>query len=81
MKLIFYVQGQLFYTEVIQTKYLNAHLEHAIQSQDYAKAAHIQELAATEQRRYDFTQPNLNALVNVVPEMFGDWLRNQWGGM
>lgn len=79
--LTFCVQGQLFYTEVIQAKHLNAHLEHAIQTLNYVKAAHIQELAATEQRRYDFTQPNLNALVNVVPEMFGDWLRNQWGEM
>jgi hypothetical protein len=73
--------GALFSTEVIQARHLNTHLEHAMYYQDYAKAAHIQELKATEQRRYDFTQPNLNGLVNVVPETFGNWLQNHWSDL
>ncbi|KAE9374643.1 isoflavone reductase family protein-like protein [Stipitochalara longipes BDJ] len=70
--------GALFTTEVIQARDLPAHLEHAAYYQDYAKVERIQELIATEQGRYDFT-PNLNALVDVVPTKFWDWLRTHWG--
>lgn len=71
--------GALFATEVIQARDLPAHLEHAAYYQDYAKVGRIQELIATEQRRYDFNTANLNALVNVVPITFWDWLRAHWG--
>jgi hypothetical protein len=69
----------LFTTEVIQARDLPAHLEHATYYQDYAKVGRIQELIATEQRRYDFNQANLNALVNITPTNFWDWLRAHWG--
>ncbi|KAL2071205.1 hypothetical protein VTL71DRAFT_12440 [Oculimacula yallundae] len=71
--------GMLFETDIIQAIDLNTHLEHATYYQDYTKVARISELIATEQRRYDFTQPNLNAVVNVVPTSFWDWLHNNWG--
>jgi len=57
------------------------HLDQAIYYQDYYKANKIQELMATEQKRYDFDRPNLNEMVNVTPETFWDWLRTQWGAV
>jgi len=71
--------GASFITEVIQARDLPAHLEHAAYYQDHAKVGRIQELIATEQRRYDFNHANLNALVNVAPTNFWDWLRAHWG--
>lgn len=38
----------------------------------------MQELIATEQKRYDFTNPNLNNLVDVQPIPFWSWLADQW---
>ncbi|KAF8857786.1 isoflavone reductase family protein-like protein [Acephala macrosclerotiorum] len=73
------IKGATFFTEVIAPGDLPAHLDFANYHQDYAKVARIQELIATEQRRYDFRQPNLNALVSVEPEPFWDWLRDHWG--
>lgn len=70
-----------FATEIIQARDLRAHLEHAEYYQDYATVAYIHELMATEQRRYDISQPNLNALVNVEPTPFWDWLRLHWGAV
>jgi hypothetical protein len=63
---------------VIKAGDLPAHIEHATYYQDWAKVARMQELVATEKRRYDFTFANLNALVNVVPTNFEDWLRTHW---
>lgn len=63
---------------VIEPGDLRAHLEHATYYQEWAKVARVQELMATEQRRYDFTQPNLNQLVNVVPMTFWNWLSGQY---
>ncbi|KAH6712750.1 isoflavone reductase family protein-like protein [Leptodontidium sp. MPI-SDFR-AT-0119] len=71
--------GTPFETDVIQARDLNTHLEHATYYQDFTKVARIHELIATEQRRYDYTQPNLNAIVNVVPTSFWTWLNNNWG--
>ncbi|TVY19704.1 Oxidoreductase swnR [Lachnellula arida] len=70
---------QMFSTDVIEPQDLAAHLQHATYYQDYAKVARIQELIATEQRRYDFENPNLNPLVNVQPILFWNWLSAQWG--
>lgn len=64
---------------MIQARDLPAHLEHATYYQDLAKVGRVQELIATEQRRYDYTTANLNALVNVVPTNFWEWLRGHWG--
>jgi hypothetical protein len=70
--------GAQFSTDVIKAKDLNQHLDYAVYHQDYAKEAHIRELIATEQRRYDFTNPNLNNLVDVQPKSFWDWLTENW---
>lgn len=70
--------GNLFSTDIIQARDLQAHLDNAIYYQDLYRANRIQELMATEQRRYDFERPNLNAMVNIVPERFYDWLTAQW---
>lgn len=70
--------GALFSTDIIEPRDLQAHLDQAIYYQDYAKVNRIQELIATEQRRYDYEQPNLNALVDVTPMSFWDWLREHW---
>ncbi|TVY41587.1 Oxidoreductase [Lachnellula subtilissima] len=69
----------MFSTDVIEPRDLVAHLQHATYYQDYAKVARFQELIATEQRRYDFENPNLNPLVNVQPVSFWNWLSAQWG--
>lgn len=66
-------------TDIIEPRDLDAHLQHATYYQDYPKVARIQELIATEQRRYDFASPNLNQAVNVQPVAFWDWLNAQWG--
>lgn len=71
--------GALFSTDIIEPEDLAAHLQHATYYQDWIKVNRIQELIATEQRRYDFVNPNLNALVNVAPTPFWDWLRAHWG--
>jgi hypothetical protein len=73
------IKGALFSTDIIEPRDLQAHLDTAIYYQDWAKVNRIQELMATEQRRYDFEQPNLNALVDVTPMSFWDWLREHWG--
>jgi hypothetical protein len=70
---------EMFSTDVIEPQDLAAHLQHATYYQDYPKVARIQELIATEQRRYDFATPNLNPLVNVQPVSFWNWLTTQWG--
>ncbi len=66
-----------FRQEIIQARDLAAHLEHATYYNDFAKVGRIQELNATEQRRYDFTA-NLNTQVNVAVTPFWNWLYNQW---
>ncbi|PQE25475.1 isoflavone reductase protein [Rutstroemia sp. NJR-2017a BBW] len=58
---------------------LSAYLQQAIIYQDYAQATRLQELIATEQRRYDFSLANLNALVDVQPISFWNWLSSHWG--
>jgi hypothetical protein len=68
----------LFSTDIIEARDLQLHLDQALYYQDYAKVNRMQELIATEQRRYDFESPNLNALVEVVPETFWDWLKTNW---
>jgi hypothetical protein len=70
---------EMFSTDVIEPQDLAAHLQHATYYQDYAKVARIQELIATERRRYDFDNPTLNQLVNVQPISFWSWLSAQWG--
>jgi len=69
----------LFSTEIIEARDLSANLEYATYHQDWVKVNRIQELIATEQRRYDFEAPNLNALVDITPEPFWDWLIAHWG--
>lgn len=70
---------ELFSTDVIEPQDLAAHLQEATYYHEYAKLARIQELIATERRRYDFENPNLNPLVNVQPISFWSWLSGQWG--
>lgn len=57
---------------------LSAQLQLAITYQDYAQVTRLQELIATEQKRYDFSQANLNALVDVQPISFWNWLSSHW---
>lgn len=70
--------GAQFSTDVIKARDLNAHLDHAHDIQDFDKVDRIQELIATEQKRYDFTNPNLNDLVDVQPISFWSWLADHW---
>ncbi|KAF4630909.1 hypothetical protein G7Y89_g7224 [Cudoniella acicularis] len=52
--------------EIIAPGDLQVHLEHATYYQDYARVSRIQELIATEQKRYDFTETTLNQLVTLI---------------
>ncbi|KAF4625365.1 hypothetical protein G7Y89_g12801 [Cudoniella acicularis] len=63
---------------IIEPGDLRAHLEHATYYNDVQKVARVQELIATEQNRYDFTQPTLNQLVNITPTDFWTWLSSQY---
>ncbi|KAI9784647.1 MAG: hypothetical protein M1839_001869 [Geoglossum umbratile] len=38
----------------------------------------VHSLIATSESRYDFTNPNLNAVAGFVPTPFTDWLRANW---
>lgn len=71
--------GRQFLTDVIEPQDLVTHLRQAEYYQDWAKVNRIQELIATEQRKYDFVQPNLNSLVDVPAKAFGQWLSEHWG--
>jgi len=73
--------GAEFSTSIIQVGDLQAHIDHATYYQDYIKVGRMQELMATSERRYDFESPNLNALVNVTPTPFWDWLHTEWGAL
>ncbi|CAG8979532.1 hypothetical protein HYALB_00004985 [Hymenoscyphus albidus] len=66
-------------TIVHQASALPAHLEYHSFHRNWTQLARFQELAATEQGRYNFSQPTLNQLVNVVPEPLWDWLYREWG--
>ncbi|KAG9235122.1 isoflavone reductase family protein-like protein [Amylocarpus encephaloides] len=57
---------------------LKKNIDYASYQQDWDTVARFEELAATESGRYNFTQPNLNPLVNVVPTPFWDWLYHEW---
>ncbi|KAG4031741.1 hypothetical protein MFRU_008g01030 [Monilinia fructicola] len=72
------VKGQPFEKTVIAAPTLLTTLQEAAYYQDHAKVSRIQELMATEQRRYDFSQINLNSLVNFHPTSFWDWLSTHW---
>ncbi|KIN05774.1 hypothetical protein OIDMADRAFT_114058 [Oidiodendron maius Zn] len=72
------VRGAQFSTDVIRARDLNQHLDYAVYHQDYAREARVRELIATEQRRYDFTNPNLNSLVDIQPQSFWNWLTETW---
>ena len=37
-------------------------------------------LIASTEGRYDFTDVNLNAMVDFTPTRFEDWLRTAWSG-
>ncbi|RDW81938.1 NAD(P)-binding protein-12 [Coleophoma cylindrospora] len=73
------VRGVQFATTTIPANDLQAHLNYATYYDDWAEVARLNELIATEQRRYDFSSPNLNALVNVQPISFWNWLCYHWG--
>jgi hypothetical protein len=68
-----------FTTTIYMPGQLPAYLQQAIIYQDYAQVTRLQELIATEQKRYDFSQANLNALVDVQPIPFWTWLSTHWG--
>jgi hypothetical protein len=70
--------GVTFTTNTILPTDLQQHIEYATYYQDWGRVARMHELAATAQRRYDFTNPNLNQLVNVVPTTFWEWLSAHW---
>lgn len=73
------LEVEMLSTDTMEPGDLGAHLEHATYYQDWAKVARVQELIATEQRRYDFSQPTLNHLINTEPVPFWDWLSSHWG--
>ncbi|TGO84549.1 hypothetical protein BPOR_0492g00040 [Botrytis porri] len=72
------IKGQPFTTTVIAAPELAANIQEAAYYQDHAKVGRLQELSVTEERRYDFSQINLNSLVNIQPVSFWDWLRTHW---
>ncbi|KAF5875097.1 putative isoflavone reductase family protein [Botrytis fragariae] len=72
------IKGQPFATTIIAAPELAANIQEAAYYQDSARVGRLQELSATEERRYDFSQVNLNSLVNIQPVSFWDWLRTHW---
>lgn len=67
-----------FATTIIAAPELPANLQEAVYYQDHAKVSRLQELMATEQRRYDFSQVNLNPLADFQPISFWQWLSTHW---
>ncbi|TGO67158.1 hypothetical protein BOTNAR_0047g00260 [Botryotinia narcissicola] len=72
------IKGQPFPTTIIVAPELEANIQEAAYYQDSARVGRLQDLSATEERRYDFSQVNLNSLVNIQPVSFWDWLRTHW---
>ncbi|ESZ93789.1 hypothetical protein SBOR_5845 [Sclerotinia borealis F-4128] len=72
------VKERQFSTTLLAASALPANLQEAAYYQDHAKAGRMQELMATEQRRYDFSQVNLNPLVDFQPISFWEWLSAHW---
>ncbi|KAK6597839.1 isoflavone reductase [Botrytis cinerea] len=72
------IKAQRFATTIIAAPALTANIQEAAYYQDYARVGRLQELSATEERRYDFSQVNLNSLVNIQPVSFWNWLRTHW---
>ncbi|KAF7883444.1 uncharacterized protein EAF02_005364 [Botrytis sinoallii] len=72
------IKGQQFVTTIIVAPELAANIQEAAYYQDSARVNRLQELSATEERRYDSSQVNLNSLVNVQTVSFWDWLRTHW---
>ncbi|KAF7953077.1 hypothetical protein EAE96_006296 [Botrytis aclada] len=72
------IKGQPFATTVIATPELASRIQEAAYYQDSARVDRLQELSVTAERRYDFSQGNLNSLVNIQPISFWDWLRTHW---
>jgi hypothetical protein len=70
--------GITFESESIHPTNVQQHIDYAAYCQDYAKVARMHEIVATEQRRYDFTEPNLNQRVDIVPVTFWEWLSTHW---
>ncbi|KAI9843315.1 MAG: hypothetical protein M1838_002686 [Thelocarpon superellum] len=50
----------------------------ATASDDWAGVLRVQNLIATAEHRYDFTDPVLNTLVDFMPVRFGEWLQRAW---
>lgn len=71
-------RAERFATTIIAAPALTANIQEAAYYQDYARVGRLQELSATEERRYDFSQVNLNSLVNIQPVSFWNWLRTHW---
>lgn len=71
-------RAEPFATTIIVAPELEANIQEAAYYQDSARVGRLQELSATEERRYDFSQVNLNSLVSIQPVSFWDWLRTHW---
>lgn len=59
---------------------LDSSLRLAQVSQDMQGQLRIIALIASTEGRYDFTEANLNSMVDFTPTRFRDWLRTAWWG-
>lgn len=59
---------------------LGSSLRLAQVSQDMQGQLRIIALIASTEGRYDFTEANLNGMVDFTPTRFQDWLRTAWWG-
>lgn len=59
-------------------------LQHALNvaatSHDWTQVLRVQNMIATAENRYDFTNPVLNGMVDFTPVGFFVWLREAWRG-
>ena len=55
-------------------------LTYARVSQDIGEQLRLHTLIATAESRFDFSDPNLNGLVNIQPMRFANWLQARWAG-
>lgn len=72
--------GQNFERAYYPPEALHDALTYALFAPDVVEQLRLHTLIATAESRFDFDDPNLNALVNIQPVRFADWLRTQWSG-
>jgi hypothetical protein len=70
--------GVPFHRTIHTLETLQTSLSYAMAAGNVPEQLRLHHLIATLGGRYDFSDANLNSLVNVRPKRFGEWLYAAW---